>query len=231
MSGGFTGTSIGTANDTTYVWNGSSWSTVATMNDRRAVGFGMGGQQDSCFVNGGQDGSGGTQLFSSEEYDGSANTWTSKSASTYGGQGSVGAGDVNSFARCGGHSSGGVSNQLVETWDSSSWTTTSHSFPHGDSYNYGTSCGVGIDSFMQGARDSGTGVGKIYKYDGNSWTDSGSATLAPKYIGMGGDSSSAIMCGGWSSGKGSSYYDGSTWSSTNDLNTARSTSGTGGITA
>jgi hypothetical protein len=83
---------------------------------------------------------------------------------------------------------------------------------------------------MQGINSDTTGTARIYKFDGSAWTDSGSATTAPKYVGMGGDSSSAIICGAWSSGTNSSYYNGTTWSTTSALQTGRSGSGTGATT-
>ena len=68
-----------------------------------------------------------------------------------------------------------------------------------------------------GASTTSTGTGVIAKFDGTSWTDAGSTPLAPKYIGMGGDSTNAILAGEWQSGTGSAYYDGSSFSTTNSL--------------
>ena len=230
--GGYTGTAIGTALNITQTWNGSSWTTKASMNNRRANGFGLGGTEDSAFANGGQDGSGGTQLFSCEEYDGSSNTWTTKTAAAFGGQGSMGDGNPDNYISSSGKDVSINPNTSVQTWNGSAWTTLAASadFPTAV-YNYGCVCGVSDDTFMMGTNSTSTGTGVIYKFDGSTWTDSGSATTAPKYVGMGGDSSSAIICGQWTSGTSSSIYNGSTWATTSGLQTARSTSGTGATTS
>ena len=232
--GGFSGTAIGTGLNKCQTWDGSSWTTKTSMNTRRAVGFGLGGTEDSAFASAGQDGSGGTQYFTSEEYDGSANTWTTKTNTTYGGQGSMGAGTPEDYVNSGNQNSGGSgSSGVIETWNGTTWTTlpSSSNFTGGTPYNYGCCCGVGNDSYMQGINSNSTGTAKIYKFDGSAWTDSGSATTAPQYVGMGGDSSSAIICGLVWSGTNSSYYNGTTWSTTSALETARSTSGTGATTS
>tara|TARA_R110002051_G_scaffold283586_1_gene345428 strand:+ start:134 stop:1057 length:924 start_codon:yes stop_codon:yes gene_type:complete len=230
--GGFGG-AIGTGLSICETYDGSSWTTKASMNYRRAVGFGLGGSEDSAFVSAGQDGSGGTQQFASEEYDGSANTWTTKTNSTYGGQGSMGDGNPNEYVNCGNQNTGGSgSGGIVETWDSSAWTVlaSSANFPKGTPYNYGCACGVSNDSYMMGFSSTSAGTGLIYKFNGSTWTDSGSTGIGTTYVGMGGDSSSAIMCGQWTSGTSSVIYDGSAWSTTSGLATGRSTSGTGATT-
>ena len=233
--GGFSGTAIGTGLNKCQTWDGSSWVTKTSMNNRRAVGFGLGGTEDSAFATGGQDGSGGTQYLTAEKYDGSANTWatTPPPNSTYGGQGSMGAGDPEDYVNSGNQNSGGSgSSGVIETWNGTTWTTlpSSSNFTGGTPYNYGCCCGVGNDSYMQGINSDTTGTARIYKFDGSAWTDSGSATTAPKYVGMGGDSSSAIMCGAWSNGTSSSYYDGTTWTTTTALQTGRAGNGTGATT-
>ena len=233
--GGFSGTAVSTGLNKCQTWDGSSWVTKTSMNNRRAVGFGLGGTEDSAFATGGQDGSGGTQYLTAEKYDGSANTWatTPPPNSTYGGQGSMGAGDPEDYVNSGNQNSGGSgSSGVIETWNGTTWTTlpSSSNFTGGTPYNYGSCCGVGNDSYMQGINSDTTGTARIYKFDGSAWTDSGSATTAPKYVGMGGDSSSAIMCGAWSNGTSSSYYDGTTWTTTTALQTGRAGNGTGATT-
>lgn len=234
--GGWTGTSLN-ALVNTQVWNGTAWSNVDDLNTARAIGFAMGGSEDSAFCNGGQSASGGTQIFSSEEYDGSADTWTTKTSSTFGGQGTQGDGTPDDFIKSGGKQDdggGSYSNNIkVETWNGTSWTTlgVGSNFPLSSAYNYGTCCGVGNDSYMMGTNSSSTGDNLIYKFDGSSWTNSGSATTAPKYVGMGGSSDYAIICGVWQAGTASSVYNGSSWSTTNALQTTRSNSGVGATTA
>ena len=233
--GGFSGTAVSTGLNKCQTWDGSSWVTKTSMNNRRAVGFGLGGTEDSAFATGGQDGSGGTQYLTAEKYDGSANTWatTPPPNSTYGGQGSMGAGDPEDYVNSGNQNSGGSgSSGVIETWNGTTWTTlpSSSNFTGGTPYNYGSCCGVGNDSYMQGINSDTTGTARIYKFDGSAWTDSGSATTAPKYVGMGGDSSSAIICGAWSNGTSSSYYDGTTWTTTTALQTGRAGNGTGATT-
>ena len=238
--GGYTGTDVGTALSICQTWNGSSWVTKASMPAAKMVGFGLGGSEDSAMATAGQDGSGGTQLFSNYQYDGSGDSWTTNTACTYGGQGSMGDGNPDEYVNAGNRDTGLVaSGGRMETWDGSAWTVlaTSANFTGGTPYNYGCSCGVSNDSYMQGINSTSTGTGNVYKFNGSTWTDSGSTTIASKYIGMGGDSSSAIMAGGWYSGapflmfKYSSIYDGTTWSTTSDLQTATATSGMGATTS
>jgi hypothetical protein len=236
--GGFTGTNLSPLT-LCRTWDGSAWTTKASAPTPKFAGFGLGGSEDSAFATAGQNGSGGTQLFGAEEYDGSANTWTTKTSCTYGGQGSMGDGNPNEYVNAGNRDTGGTGSAgRIETWDGSSWTVlaASANYTLGTNYNYGCACGVSNDSFMMGTNSLSTGTGLIYKFNGSTWTDSGSAAIAPKYIGMGGDSSSAIMAGGWYSGAPflmfppSAIYDGTTWSTTSNLQTSRGANGMGATT-
>ena len=245
--GGYTGTSGATpALNSCQTWNGSSWTTRATMSVRRSNGTALGGTEDSALIANGQDGSGGTQWFTAEQYDGSANSWSSITNSTFGGQSTQGYGIPDDFIKSGGKQDdggGSYSNNIkVETWNGSSWTTlgAGSNYPNAagsnGAGNVSCSCGVGSDSFMLGFNaDGATGDNVIYKFDGSSWTNSGDATTSPSFAGMGGSSDYAIICGDYNgsspAGTSSSIYNGSSWSTTNALQTGRTANGTGATTA
>ena len=215
--GGFTGTAIGTGQTSMYTWNGTVWTTVNSMNIARSVGYALGGTDADAFAAKGQQGSGKTQNFDSETYDGSA--WSLTGAtSTHGGQGTGGGGTSSSFFACGGTSS----NLVPETWNGTAWTVISgNDFPQ-NAYAYGQSCATDKDDCMYGNYSDSTGINQAYKWNGSSWSDSGSVVHSTGHTGFGGNTSSCIACGhinkpSYTASNLSQLYNGSSWAATGTL--------------
>jgi len=219
--------SVYTADDDTYTWDGSSWTTyTASMAVARSSGFASGGNTTSAICQGGNAGSGGAQYQSAEEWDGS--TWASITTALYGGQATGGDGHATNFIRCGG---GDPLTFNAESWDGSSWSAET-SFPTGyaDPAVYGGACGSDKSSFIMLSNTGSTGVNIAFKYDGTTWTAADSIQQAQTYAGMGGNSGNAMLAGSWQGENNSESYDGSAWTSVSNLITGKSTGSMGGNT-
>ena len=226
--GGFSTTVAFPALDNAYSWNGSTWTSHDdVMGENRAVGFAMSGNSTGGFINGGQDGSGGTQFVSSESFD-STPTFSTEASSSYGGQGTQGSGNTDTnFIRTGGY--GNPTNDeflITESYSGGSWTNEGQSYPYNYAYGYGNSCASGRESFIVCSNISAT-TDAIAKFEGSSWTYAGATTYSHSQSGgMGGDSTNAMAGGGWGSDD-YDLYNGTTFASSGQMNFVNCAGGMG----
>ena len=204
----------------TESWNGSSWTEVSDLNSKRAL-MGSAGTYTSAIAAGGDQYSG-----TSESWNGSS--WSNITSSPNTGHTQRGAGSDSEDALFFGGSPY-ASNTQTDYWNGSSWTeggnlNTARQCAAGSGKTYTAALGMG------GENPSGK-LGIVESYNGSSWTEIADLNTARGDVaGSDGTQTSTLFFGGavppGAGGTGvlalTEAWNGSSWTETTDLNTARS---------
>jgi len=193
---------------TVQEYDGTSWSTVNSMSQKRSVFGGAGPQTASCVYGGRISGNPPTYTAATEEYDGT--NWT--------GGGAMGAtryymgaaGTQTAAFAMGGLQAGPNSKTETLTYNGSSWTAAP-SLPTGT--HAGRGSGTTSATLLASAAPPAPKTISM-EYDGSSWT-AGNPTNNPKaYRGCSslGTQTSSLLWGGEPFGGGTEHYDGTNWS-------------------
>ena len=207
----------------TESWNGSAWTEVADLNNKRALAGGA-GNYTSAIAAGGDQYSG-----TSESWNGSS--WTNITSSPNTGHTQQGAGSDNEDAILFGGSPYAVNNNS-DYWNGSSWTelanlNTARQVGGGSGKAYTAALAIG------GTNPTPGSLAIVESYNGSSWTEITDINTARAYMGADGTQTSTLAFGGNTPTASpvnlavTESWNGSAFSETGDLNTARSYLGRG----
>jgi len=189
---------------TTYLWNGSSWSTPGNdLNQNRFVGGTAGTSTAGAIFGGGEPAASDKQ----EHWDGTS--WTETTDMNTGKKNCFSGSGIQTASMCIGYPN---SPFTAEVWNGSAWTEIAEL-----STARGTGSGAGTTTaaLFSGGQAPGY-VAHTETYNGTAWTELNNLSTARGYIGNGGSGSStgttdAIVYGG-SSPPGGSYDVTEEWS-------------------
>ena len=205
--------------DTSFEYNGTSWTAGGAMNTARLAGSGFGASNTAAVVAGGNEPSIGGKT---ETYNGTsfteANDLNTARGEVFGGGGTSTAGVV-----FGGANPASSLKNETETWDGSSWTETG---------NLNTArmqmAGAGAAytaSIAFGGNTSPNATGATEIFNGSSWTETGDLNTAREGLAGSGTSTSALAFSGLTPPSAkvgvTENFDGSTWAEVADLSTTR----------
>ena len=220
--------------DDTEEYNGSAWSEQNDLNTARARGSNIGSQTAALFCGGSEP----SVSAHSEEYNGTS--WTEGNNLNTARKELGGAGTQTSATIAGG-STGSVSN-VVEQYDGTSWTTIPATLGTARTSLTPTNAGTS-SSYMVSGGNTGSIVGNSEEFTisllattGGAWSSGANYPTTIQDAAGAGPSTAAVLWGGYD---GPAYdaetfeYDGTTWTESGDLNTARAcyNVGTGSQTA
>ena len=242
--------STDTATKDTFQWDGNAWTSCSGVpcvypqtDSVHNGGCAFGGNIDSAFIHSGDDTdvSPTAYITSSGRWTGDA--WVESVASTYGGQGRCGGGLPDDFIATSGYGYNGTGTlhygYKTESFNGDSWTNEID-FPNTgaggtSAFAYGGGCASGRESFLAFC-SSQLLVNVAFIFDGTSWTGAGTLAESSQYGFGGGDSSNGIFAGGivpgepspepWGGTK-SQIYNGTSFTSTADLDTGFTAGGGG----
>ena len=211
------------AKNITESWNGSSWTEVGDLNEKKAFVAGA-GTYTSAIASGG------------DQYSGTAESWNGTSWTNItdepggsNGYGSAGA-DSEDAIFFGGSPSGSKGDNRY--WNGSSWTelgdlNTARSNMSGAGKTYTAALGFG------GITNPSTFKTENESFNGTSWTEVGDMNTGRAYMGADGTNTSALVWGGAtpSNTANAELWNGSSWSEQNNLTTARAGIANGGAGA
>ena len=173
---------------TTASWNGSSWSSEATMPDGRRYGFSA-GTGENVIASGGLTSSPTTGFpGASNTYNGTS--WSSAPAlntnRSNGGSGGTFPSGI-AFAGCAPPYCAG--SNVTETWNGSSWSTSPGTFP---------STSANITTFAGGGMPTGVYVGptSAFNWSGSAWSSGTAKSGTDTDGGVGGTPTSMFYAGG-----------------------------------
>ena len=206
-------------NNNAEIYNGSSWTAIATMNTTTRGRLGAGADNEAFIAIGGQP-----NIVDVENWNGSAwteiaNLNTTKHA-TYGNVGTATAAIAVGY---------GSPNTTNEIWNGSSWTEVADlNTGGGDIAFFGTST-----SGIVAAGNRPAQVAICESWNGSSWTEVADLNQSRENgSGAGSSNSIGIVFGGYKDGTGdlakTESWNGSAWTEVNDLATARFASGGAG---
>ena len=218
--------------DETELWNGSSWTEVADMNQANSFVVGTGTYTAALAFGGGPGDSPGLQD-RTESWNGSS--WTEVGDLNTARQRMGSAGLQTSAVAFGGDTDPGPSSALSETWNGSSWTETNNLNTarrglHGSGVAYTAALGFGGIS-----SPPSNSVAITESWDGTNWTEVGDLNTDRAFGGGGGTTTAALMFGGTQDPPrlaNTEQWNGTSWTEVNDLNTAiYFTTGDGTVTS
>ena len=209
---------------TTELYNGSGWSSVASMNTSRGgLGSSKDGSQTAHLVFGGSSNSTATEL-----WNGSAWTTTPNSLNT-GKDYTSGAGTSTAALNAGRWGPPMIGN--TEEWNGTSWSEQNDlTTARGDMASLGTQTAAIYAGGNSGSPPNYRNLAE--QYDGTSWTALPTLNTARGMHGSGaGSSTSGLVFGGNTTGPAASNsseeWDGSSWTATPNLAEAGTRSGNG----
>ena len=221
MAGGYTTATVTTGNH----YDGSAWTSSPSLNTSKFIG-GSAGEQTSAVAFGG-NGPGGANLTDSQDYDGSA--WTSISSMPTGNQENVGFGTQTAAV-----SAGGTNDyDITLEWNGSAWSSEGNMNVLGAGK---ISAGTQTAGLVAGGNGPAGFSAATEHYDGSTWTSTGANMIVPRaqIYGSSTIASSgrdfAIAAGGTTtigasppnfSTAATDVYDGTSWSATANMSTAR----------
>ena len=180
----------GGVQNSSFEWDGSSWSDGGTMNDARRNLTGAGSAVPAGLAIGGGDNPGPAQNLV-ESYDGTS--WTETTAFNTARHGGVGAGTQTAALYMGGQEDPAPDNdyKIVEQWNGTSWTevtgmNNSRSVAGGRAGTY--------NDALSFSRNPSTMVNE--KWDGTSWTELNDLSVTRYNMTGGGPSTSNALCYG-----------------------------------
>ena len=216
-----------TLTDTTEEWNGSSWTSGGSVNTARKGGMAAGANADSSVFFGGTAGPGVSTA--TEDYDGS--TWSTSPATmgtavTDNQQG--GGANVNTAAIV----VGGPTYTATQEYNKSINTITPAAWSSGGDLNTARN-GMGTSGTQTAGLAAGGNLGpskvdNSEEYDGTSWTEGNNLNTARGELAAAGNSpqTASLVFGGTTSStpdnpgitNASEEYDGTSWTSGNNMN-------------
>jgi hypothetical protein len=206
-------------NNNAEIYNGSSWTAIATMNTTQRGRLGAGADNESFISIGGQSSTVDVENWNGSSWTEIANLNTAKT-STYGNMGTATAALAVGY---------GSPNTTNEIWNGSSWTEVGDlNTGGGDLAFFGTSTSGIIAAGNRPAQ-----VAICESWNGTSWTEVADLNQS-RENGSGAGSSNliGIVFGGYKDGTGdlanTESWNGSAWTEVNDLATARFASGGAG---
>ena len=221
MAGGYTTGTVTTGNH----YDGSAWTSSPSLNTSKFLG-GSAGEQTSAVAFGGNGPSGGN-LTDSQDYDGSA--WTSIPSMPTGNQENVGFGTQTAAV-----SAGGTGDyDITLEWNGSAWSSEGNMNVLGAGK---ISAGTQTAGLVAGGNGPAGFSAATEHYDGSTWTSTGANMSVPRSQIYGSNTIAssgrdfAIAAGGTSTIGGSppnfstaatDVYDGTSWSATANMSTAR----------
>ena len=209
-------------NDSTILYNGTSWSEQAELNLDRSGASGFGTSTAAVCTGGyrGEPPSPGYQA-DTEEWDGSS--WTEVTDSPQIATNSGAAGSQTAGLQFGGGDNPGLTAN-TKTYDGTNWTEVNN-LNTAKRRAMGYCIGTQTASLMIAGESATATLAEVESWDGTSWTEITDVNTA-RYLSAGsGSQTSSVIAGGR---QGSNRYtntelwDGTSWTETNDLATSRS---------
>ena len=199
-------------------YNGTSWSNLPTIGRSPTdSAFIMGGCGTSTagIIAGGMPGGEG-QVANTDEWNGSA--WSAGGAMNDARQSPELSGVQTAAFVCGGRDDPGPVKNTSEIYNGSSWTTSTSM---SNARYYHAQGGTTSATWVAGGSPPGE-TSATEEWNGSSWTSGGALNTATYGAGMGGPQTSAIVAAGGSPYKNvTQLYDGSTWSTSENVASAR----------
>tara|TARA_R110000737_G_scaffold136052_1_gene167008 strand:+ start:193 stop:1170 length:978 start_codon:yes stop_codon:yes gene_type:complete len=206
-------------NNNAEIYNGSSWTAIATMNTTARGRLGAGADNEAFIAIGGNP-----NVVNTENWNGSSwtevNNLNTKKHHTYGNMGTVTAAIAMGS---------GSPNTTTEIWDGTNWTEVGElNAGGGDIAFFGTST-----SGMVAGGNRPAQVAICESWNGSAWTEVADLNQSRENgSGAGSSNSIGIVFGGYKDGTGdlanTESWNGSTWTEVNDLATARFSAGGAG---
>ena len=220
------------ASNKTEEFNGTGFSSEASLNTARGGNIGTGVQTAGLTMGGGPGSSPYTSA-ATEEYDGSSWTTISPGLNTerlYSGAGGTQTAGVIFSGQTTPNAT--VRSTATEEYNGSSWTTVS-----GGNVNSGQGhlggCGTQTAALKAGGDDPGGSSNNSEEYDGSTWTTGNNLNTARRADGTSGIQTQALVVGGYAPPGAKSVvesYDGTSFTETVDLATAQYYNTTSGNT-
>jgi hypothetical protein len=226
--------------DSSLEYDGTTWTSGGTSNNKRVASGGGSGTQTSAIVAGGYAAAPGETIgvAASESYDGT--TWTtspninSKSwaSSTFGASG-------NSATYVAGYNGAGAGVQAVENWNGTSWTATGNmNASRGYTQSAGTqTAGISFGGYRWSTfgQPAPSGAQNLTEtFNGSSWSTAPNMPEAVyAHAGTAGGSQTAVLASGGTVSPNAKtvIYNGSSWASTGSMITGRDSAGGFGTSA
>ena len=216
--------------NTTFEYDGSSWTAGGAINTTRFDGAGFGASNTAALIASGGASPGSSRKTEVESYNGTA--WTEVADVNTKGYGLRGVGISTAGLKFGGYDGSFTVN--AETWDGSSWTEV------GNLNTASTNkAGVGIQTAAlaaTGEYDTPDAITtNVEQWNGSAWTEIADVNTGRSYAAGSGTSTDGIIFGGTvPNGDKTEAWDGSSWTEVADLSTARigghgSPAGTGSV--
>ena len=209
-----------TAKAITEQWNGTSWTEVADLNERKALSAGV-GTYTSAIAAGG------------DQYTGTAETWNGSSWTNITDEpsGSNGYGSAGADSEDAVYFGGSPPTNVTRYWNGSSWTVLS---AMNENKSNLTGAGATYTSVLAiGGTTGGTNRNaNVEEYNGSSWTEIANLNTGRTGLTGSGEVTSALAYAGTTASSpatgATESWNGSAWTETGDLNTARAYGMTGG---
>ena len=223
---------------TNQIWNGSSWSEGSDINTGRAIAAG-GGTSTASIIFGGQVPGAATAV--TETWDGSS--WTNGNSMNTARQALLGAGSPSAAVAYGGTipPSPGANTTQTEEYNGTSWSIDSATLAAGRSDTEG--CGTGTAAITAGGNPTPVNATStttlnapsIYSPIAATWASGGAYPTAILQLGGAGTQTAGLGFGGNGGGGNpngsviSAEYNGSSWTSSGDLNQKGNTGSRTGV--
>ena len=209
-------TSPWSVTDRVMHWDGTNWSNGTVLPAGRQFNAGGGDSSDAVWCGGSPNG-GTSYVDDCEVYNGS--TWSAVTNIDQNRYALQGGGQSDNFIYQGGVNQTGGKDNKSFSWNGSSWTTEATMSPaSGNGYGYAGGDGTGSSCIV--SIQSGNTANHYYKFSGGSWSNTATSNYFLSYSVNGGDADTALGAGGYGGGTTSNqseYWDGSSWTSTNNL--------------
>jgi hypothetical protein len=210
-------------------WNGTAWSNITDMPERRTSNNAVGATAPAFYTFGGQNQPGpstSTHLPSTYSWNGSS--WSSGPALAEGQAGGAGAGTPSAIVLMGGTNPPGSISNNIQQYNGSSWSNSPVNMPTNMSSNGGVGTQTAAISFggYQGASPfPSSGVTNTYEWDGSSISNGGSMVFGLLGCSGSGTSTAALSYGGRNTAGNKNaigmIYNGTSWATQPSLATAR----------
>jgi len=200
-------------------YSGSSWAAGGALPAGRQSGGAFGTQTSGVYAGGGVSPN-STASNSTQEYDGSS--WTNGGNLNTARDQTSGAGTESAGLCCGGTPNGSAQEDTSEEYNGSTWTEGNNLATAVRSV-HNSSLGIQTAALLVGG-NSGSATSGVQSYDGTTWT-AGTALPAARFTLATSGTQTAGMAFGGNDGsniKNTSFnFDGSSWTATPNLSTAR----------
>ena len=214
--------------NTTYIWNGSAWSTGNNNSVSKDYGSGGGTTSGAIAVMGYN---GGT-MQSSQKYNGS--TWSNAGNTGNSFYNLISDGNDSSAIEAQGTTGGNTKTANASTYNGSSWSSITSCSNQGSG---GQGGGTTSNFHIAGSNGHASGMNDAEKWNGSSWSSSTNPNTHRRDGQGGGNSSAGYVSGGYD---GSNYlssaesWDGSSWTTKESMGENKSSAShtsTGSLTA